>query len=68
MSDYVIKMEKFYDWLINMDSIDFHDKSALIIGGSEISKQYALGLAKLGIKDITIIAKTGNYISKFWFI
>jgi len=65
MSDYVIKMEKFYDWLINMDSIDFHDKSALIIGGSEISKQYALGLAKLGIKDITIIAKTGNYISKF---
>ena len=54
-----------YDWLINIDSLDFRDKSALIIGGSEISKQYALGLTKLGIKDITVIAKNGNNISEF---
>lgn len=65
MPNNVIKMSNFYDWLINIDSLDFHDKSALIIGGSEISKQYSLGMTKLGIRDITIIAKSGNYISEF---
>ena len=65
MSNHVIKMTKIYHWLTNIDSLDFHDKSALIIGGSEMSRQYALGLIKFGIKDITIIAKSGNYISNF---
>jgi predicted dehydrogenase len=64
MSNNVMEME-MYDWLVNINSLDFHDKTALIIGGSDIAKQYALGLVKLGIKDITIIAKTGNYISDF---
>jgi len=58
-------MEKTYDWLSNIDSLDFSDKSALIVGGSEIARQYALGLLSFGVKDITIIAKTGNYISNF---
>lgn len=58
-------MGKLYDWLINIRTLDFRNKSALIIGGSEISKQYALGLIKLGISDITVIAKSGNYISEF---
>lgn len=58
-------MSKFYDWLINIGSLDFGNKSALIIGGSEISKQYATSLSKLGVKDLVIIAKTGSYISDF---
>ncbi len=58
-------MEKFYDWLTNINSLDFHEKSALIIGSSEMSRQYALALKKFGIDDITIIAKSGKYISKF---
>jgi len=64
MSNNMMKM-KIYEWLTNIDSLDFHDKSALIIGGSDIAKQYALGLTKLGINNITIIANTGNYISEF---
>ncbi|MHA7646442.1 Gfo/Idh/MocA family oxidoreductase [Nitrosopumilus sp. S4] len=58
-------MSRFYDWITKIDSLDFNDKSALVIGGSEISRQYLLGLRKLGIKDITTIAKSGKYISKF---
>ena len=58
-------MDSFYEWLINIGNLNFSNKTALIIGGSEISRQYALALLKLGLKDITIITKTGNYISKF---
>lgn len=58
-------MSETYNWLVNIDSLNFEDKSALIVGGSEISRQYALGLIGLGIKDITVIAKKGEYISKF---
>lgn len=61
----MIEMKNFYNWLVNIDSLDFHDKSALIIGGSEISRQYAVGLKKLGIDEISIIAKRGEYISEF---
>jgi len=59
------KISKFYDWLTNIDSLNFSDKSALIIGGSEISKQYVLALKELGIEDITVIVNKGNNILKF---
>ncbi len=58
-------MSEFYDWLINIGSLDFRNKSALIIGGSEMAKQYASALSKLGVTEIIIIAKTGSYISDF---
>lgn len=58
-------MDLFYDWLINIKNLDFSNKTAIIIGGSEISRQYGLALLKLGLKDLTVIAKTGNYISEF---
>ena len=58
-------MSPFYDWLININSLEFSNKSALIIGGSEISKQYAMALSKFGVKDLVIIAKTGSYISDY---
>ena len=60
-----MEMTDIYDWLANIDSLSFEGRSALVIGGSEISRQYALGLIGLGVKDITIIAKKGEYISKF---
>lgn len=58
-------MENCYNWLSNIDSLDYANKSALIIGGSEMSRQYILALLKFKIEDITVIAKTGNYLSKF---
>ena len=59
------KKDGFYEWLTNIDSECFSDKSILLIGGSEISKQYVLALNELGVKDITVIAKSGNNILKF---
>jgi len=60
----VIQMDENYNWLSSIDSLDFSNKSALIIGGSEISRQYILALLKFKIKDITVIAKSGNYLSQ----
>jgi len=60
----MIQMEENYDWLSSIDSLDFSNKSALIIGGSEMSRQYILALLKFKIKDITVIAKSGNYLSQ----
>jgi predicted dehydrogenase len=54
-----------YDWLKNIEKLDFTTKKVLIIGGGEIAKQYALALLKFKILDITIIVKTGNSISNF---
>lgn len=65
MSNNMRVMKNFYNWLTSIDSLNFDDKTVLIIGGSEISRQYILALRSLGIKDITVIAKTGNYISRF---
>ena len=59
------KMSKFYDWLTSIESANFSNKSALIIGGSEISKQYVLALMELRVEDITIIANKGKNISRF---
>ena len=65
MSHNVKKMNDFYDWVTNLGSMNFSNKSALIIGGSEISKQYSLALIELGVNDITIIADKGNNILEF---
>ena len=54
-----------YDWLKNIEKLDFTDKKVLIIGGGEIAKQYALAFLKFHISDITMIVKTGNFISDF---
>jgi predicted dehydrogenase len=58
-------MKENYNWLSSIDSLDFSNKSAVIIGGSEISRQYILAFLKFGLKDITVIANSGDYISKF---
>jgi len=54
-----------YEWLKNIEKLDFTAKKVLIIGGGEIAKQYALALLKFHISDITIIVKTGDSISNF---
>ena len=58
-------MNKHYDWLKNIGSLSFENKSVLIIGGSDLAKQYALASKRLGVRDLTIITKTGKLLSKF---
>lgn len=54
-----------YDWLVDIDTLCFPDKAVIIIGGSEIVRQYALALEGLGVEHITVVADTGTYISQF---
>lgn len=57
--------EKNYDWLINLHHLNLKNKSILLIGGGEISKQYLKALLRLNISDITVVTKTGNQIREF---
>ena len=65
MSNNIKKMDKIYNWLVNFENLNFSNKSSLIIGGSEISKQHILALTKLGVTDITVISDKGKNISTF---
>jgi len=58
-------MSKFYEWLTKIGSLNFDNKSVLVIGGSDLVNQYLLALSKLNVKDITVIAETGKKINEF---
>ena len=58
-------MSKFYEWLTKIASLNFDNKSVLVIGGSDLVNQYLLALSKLNVKDITVIAETGKKINEF---
>ena len=45
-------MIEHYDWLKNIEKLNFTTKKVLIIGGGEIAKQYALAFLKFNISDI----------------
>jgi predicted dehydrogenase len=61
----------FYDWISNIDSLQFPDKSVLLVGAGFIAEQYAIALRKLKIQDVTVISKseekTAQFCSKFGF-
>ena len=51
-------MQESYEWLKNIRSLNFENKSILIIGGGNIAKKYVLALSKMKIKDVTVISKS----------
>ena len=58
-------MNNFYEWLTKIGNLNFDGKSVLIIGGSELVKQYIEALSKMNVLDITVITKTGKKINDF---
>ena len=60
-----------YQELLNIDSLDFHDCSVLLIGSGTIAEQYAITLKLLGISDVTVVSNTREKVvrlcSKFHF-
>jgi len=61
----IATMKEFYKWLTNIGSLKFHEKSVLIIGGSDMVLQYLSALSKLAVKDITVISQTGKRVADF---
>jgi len=61
----IITMKEFYNWLTNIGSLKFREKSVLIIGGSDMVVEYLSALSRLGVKNITVIAKTGKKVADF---
>jgi predicted dehydrogenase len=60
-------MEEFYEWLVNIDKLDFQDKSVLILGAGKIANEYVFALQNMNIKNITVISRKGletDYIKK----
>lgn len=58
-------MQEFYEWITKIGSLNFEEKSVLIIGGGRIAQQHALACLRMNVKDITIISKTGDNVTKF---
>lgn len=54
-----------YDWLVGIKTLRLQDRAVIIIGGSEIVRQYVLALEGLGVRKIVVVAATGAYLSKF---
>lgn len=57
--------ESSYDWISNIDSLKFEDKSVLIVGGGEMTRHYAQALENMNIKDVTIITRTKKESGRF---
>lgn len=54
----------FYDYLTNINSLNFENKSVLIVGAGWMANQYALTLSRMNIKDVTIISKTKQNVKE----
>jgi len=47
-----------YEWLSNINSLFFEDKSILLVGAGWMARQYAIALSKMKIKDVTIVSQS----------
>lgn len=57
---YNLNNKEFYEWLVNINKLEFKKKSVLILGSGKIADQYVLALNKMKINDITVISRTGS--------
>ncbi|MCV0393570.1 MAG: Gfo/Idh/MocA family oxidoreductase [Nitrosopumilus sp.] len=49
-----------YDLLTNLSSLDFKDKSILLIGSGYMGEHYANALSSMGITNVTIFSRTAE--------
>lgn len=57
--------QESYDWITKINTLNFENKSVLIVGAGDMAKQYALALSHMNIKDVTIISKNKKEPSSF---
>ncbi len=64
MSNNIVKFENSYNWLSNIDSRSYNDKSVLLVGAGWMAKQYANALSQMKVKDVTVISRTQQKVSQ----
>ena len=64
MPNYLIKMDT-NRWFSKINSLDFSNKSIVIVGGAYMAIEYLKALRKLKIKNITVIANKGHQIQGY---
>ena len=58
MSNYLNQYNNSYEILSNINSLNFRDKSVLILGAGWMGKQYANALSEMNVKDVTIFSRS----------
>ena len=58
MPNHVNYSNDVYGLLTDINSLNFKDKSVLILGSGWMGKQYALALSEMNVKDVTIFSRT----------
>lgn len=64
MSNNITEPFNPYEWLTNIDSLNFQDKSILIIGSGEMARQYAQALSSMKFNDVTVISRNNDRLSE----
>jgi len=57
MSNNLKNNEESYEILTSIDSLDFQDKTVLILGAGWMARQYAIALKEMNVKDVTIFSR-----------
>ncbi len=46
-----------YNWLININSLNFEDKSILLIGAGAMAEQFAQAFSRMNMKNVTVLSR-----------
>ncbi len=54
-----------YNWITNLDSQNFQDKSIILIGTGSMAKEYAVAFKEMKIENVTVISRTEKETTDF---
>jgi len=57
--------EESYNWLTQINSLNFNNKSVILIGAGLMAEQYAIALSKMKISNVTVISHSEKNEKKF---
>ena len=57
MSNNISTNSESYDLLTSINSLNFQDKTILILGSGWMARQYAMALQEMNVKDVTIFSR-----------
>ena len=64
MPNNIMKFDNSYNWLSNINSINYKGKSVLLVGAGWMAKQYANALSQMKIEDVTVISRTKQKVKQ----